>query len=146
MTQQTPTTTNEASPRLEIQGDAPAKDTPRGKITMSEDVVATIAGLAAREVQGIHSLGKWRLIAFGENPARGVDAEIGSRQAAFDIDAVVEYGSDIQEVAKLLRSKIAAEVRKMAGREVVEVNINIVGLHMPDEEARPIPGPTRRVL
>lgn len=146
MTQETPTTTNETSPRLEIQGNAPAEDKPRGKITMSEDVVATIAGLAAREVKGIHSLGKWRLMAFGENPARGVGAEIGNRQAAFDIDAVVEYGSDIRDVAERLKSKIAAEVSKMAGREVVEVNINIVGLHMPDEEARPISGPTRRVL
>lgn len=111
---------------------------PHGRITMSEDVVATIAGLAAREVKGIHSLGRWRLIPFGDNPTHGVDAEVGSKQAAFDIEAVVEYGADIREVAGRLRSKIATEVDKMAGREVVEVNIHVVGLHMPEESA-PMP-------
>ena len=39
-----------------------AKEGIRGKITMEEDVVATIAGLAARDIKGIHSLGKSRLI------------------------------------------------------------------------------------
>ena len=144
MPQPTETTRNEASARIEIQPEAPEKS-PRGKITMSEDVVATIAGLAARDVQGIHSLGKWRFMTFGENPTRGVDAELGSRQAAFDIDAVIEYGSDIRDVAERLRAKIASEVNKMTGREVVEVNINIVGLHMQENQERPS-SPSPRVL
>jgi uncharacterized alkaline shock family protein YloU len=105
----------------------------RGKITLNEDVVATIAGLAAREVAGIHSLGRWRLISIGDNPTRGVDAEVGKKQAAFDLDAVIEYGADIRAVASQLRERIADEVDKMTGREVVEVNINVVGLHFRDE-------------
>lgn len=110
-------------------------DGPRGIITMNEDVVATIAGLAARDVQGIHSLGRWRLIPFGDSPAHGVDAEVGTKQAAFDIEAVVDYGVDIRDVAGRLRRKLAEEVDKMTGREVIEVNINIVGLHMPEDGA-----------
>jgi len=109
----------------------------RGKITLNEDVVATIAGLAAREVEGIHSLGRWRLISIGDNPTRGVDAEVGKKQAAFDLDAVIEYGVDIRAVANELRERIAGEVDKMTGREVVEVNINVVGLHFRDDDAGP---------
>ena len=41
-----------------------------------------IAGLAARDIKGIHSLGKSRLIPFGDDPTRGVDAEVGQKQAA----------------------------------------------------------------
>ncbi len=119
---------------------------PRGKITMNEDVVATIAGLAARAVQGIHSLGRWRLVPFGDNPTHGVDAELGTKQAAFDIEAVVDYGVDIRDVAGRLRQKIAQEVDRMTGREVVEVNIHIVGLHMPEEESAPPPKHNPRVI
>ena len=130
---------NDNAARLEVPSSEGTG--PRGKITMSEDVVATIAGLAAREVQGIHSLGPWRLVAFGDNPARGIDAELGTKQAAFDIEAVVDYGVDIRDVANRLRSKIAAEVDKMTGRQVVEVNINIVGLHMKDDG---VPAPLKQ--
>jgi uncharacterized alkaline shock family protein YloU len=120
---------------------------PKGKITMSEDVVATIAGLAARDVEGIHSLGGWRLIPFGSGPTRGINAEVGAKQAAFDIDAVVDHGVDIRDVANRLRAKIAEEVDRMTGREVVEVNIHIVGLHMPDDAPLPAPaGHSPRVV
>jgi uncharacterized alkaline shock family protein YloU len=104
-----------------------------GVITLDENVVSTIAGLAARDVDGIHSVGKSRLISFGDKPARGVHSEIGKKQAAFDIDVVLEYGSDVRAVAKELCAKTASEVEKMAGREVVEINVHVVDIHLPEE-------------
>jgi uncharacterized alkaline shock family protein YloU len=104
-----------------------------GVITLDENVVSTIAGLAARDVDGIHSVGRSRLISFGDNAARGVHSEVGKTQAAFDIDVVLEYGSDVRDVAKQLRAKTAGEVEKMAGREVVEINVHVVGIHLPEE-------------
>jgi uncharacterized alkaline shock family protein YloU len=111
------------------------KDNPSGiggSITLDEDVVATIAGLAAKEIDGIYSVGKSSWYQFGDNPARGVNAEVGQIQAAFDLDVVIEYGYDVREVAKKLREKTAAEVAKMAGREVVELNVHVVDIHLPD--------------
>ena len=113
-----------------------------GDITMSESVVATIAGLSARQIEGIHSLGKSRLISFGDSPTRGVDAEVGSREAALDLDVIIEYGVDLRKVAGALRKRISDEVDKMAGRQVVEVNINVVDVHLPEKEAPP---PKKRV-
>lgn len=107
-----------------------------GVITLDENVVSTIAGLAAREVDGIHSVGKSRLISFGDDPTRGVHSEVGDKQAAFDLDVIIEYGSDIREVAKNLRLKTAAEVTKMAGREVVEINVHVVDIHLPGDNNR----------
>ncbi len=104
-----------------------------GTISLDEDVVATIAGLAAREVKGIHKLGKSRLVSFGDSPTRGVGTEVGDVEAAFDLDVIIEYGIDIREMAKVLRDRIGEEVNKMAGRRVVEVNINVVGIHLPDD-------------
>ncbi len=106
-----------------------------GSLTLSEDVVATIAALAAKDVEGIFSVGKTPFISLGDNPRRGVGVEVGKTQAAFDLDIVVEYGHDIRELARTLRMKTAAEVGKMAGREVVEINVHIVDIKLPNQVA-----------
>lgn len=116
-----------------------------GKIEMSEEVVATIASLAARQVSGIHALGRSRFISFGESLTRGVDAEVGAREAALDLEVIIDHGVDIREVSAELRKRIAAEVDKMAGRKVIEVNINVVGIHLPEDEQEAPPVPSRRV-
>jgi uncharacterized alkaline shock family protein YloU len=113
-----------------------------GKIEMSEDVVATIAALAARQVGGIHALGRSRFISFGEKLTRGVDVEVGSREAALDLEVIIDYGTNIRDVATELRKRIATEVDRMAGRRVIEVNINVVGIHLPEEKKEE---PERRV-
>ena len=128
-TQQTSTDDEQRNVTIEkIEGDGTG-----GRLTLDKDVVATIAGLAARDVKGIHALGKSRLISFGDSPTRGVAAEVGKIEAAFDLDVIIEYGIDIREMAKALRSRISAEVNKMAGRRVVEININVVGIHLRDD-------------
>jgi uncharacterized alkaline shock family protein YloU len=110
-----------------------------GRLDMADDVVATIAGLAAREIKGIHALGAARLISFGDDPKRGVDVEIGQREAALDLDVVIEYGCNIHETVADLRERIASVVHQMAGRQVVEVNINVRDIHLPEEEGEKKP-------
>jgi uncharacterized alkaline shock family protein YloU len=104
-----------------------------GTITLDVDVVATIAGLAAKEIDGIYSVGKSSWYRFGDKASRGVRAEVGQIQAAFDLDVVIEYGYDVREVARELRERTAAEVQKMAGREVIELNVHVVDIHLPAE-------------
>jgi uncharacterized alkaline shock family protein YloU len=106
----------------------------RGVLTLNEEVVSTIAGLAARDVDGVYSVGKSGILQFRDDPTRGIGTEVGKLQAAFDVDIVIEYGQDIRHVAQQMREKMAAEVSKMAGREVVEININVVDIHLPGEE------------
>jgi uncharacterized alkaline shock family protein YloU len=104
-----------------------------GSLTLNENVVATIAGLAAKEVDGIYSVGRTPFLSLGDNPKRGVGVEVGKTQAAFDLDIVVEYGHDIREVAKAIRVKTAEEVKKMAGRDAVEINIHVVDIKLPNQ-------------
>jgi uncharacterized alkaline shock family protein YloU len=103
-----------------------------GTITLSERVVATIAGIAARDIPGIASLGRSRLMPFGNAPRRGVEAEVGELEAALDLEVVIEHGCDIRRVADELRAKVAAEVDKMTGKQVVEVNLDVVGVKLPE--------------
>jgi uncharacterized alkaline shock family protein YloU len=114
-----------------------------GTIEMSTNVVATVAALAARDIPGIHSLGKSRLIPFGGGASRGVAAEVGKEEAAIDVEVIIEHGADIRELGAELRQRIATEVDKMTGRRVVEVNIDIVDVHVPGEEPKKLPEESR---
>ncbi|KOV58207.1 Asp23/Gls24 family envelope stress response protein [Streptomyces sp. MMG1121] len=124
---------------------APAET--RGKTTIADGVVAKIAGMAAREVPGIYNLGAGMARAFGAMRervpgggggggalTRGVKVEVGERQAAVDLDVVVEYGVSIVDVAGDVRTNVISAVERMTGLEVVEVNIAVDDVHLPDEE------------
>jgi len=105
-----------------------------GKISLGTDVVEKIAGLVAREIPGIHSIGKSSIIPFGDKDRRGVEAEVGELEAALDLEAVIDYGVDVEEVVSKLRTRLAEQLKRMTGRDLVEVNIKVVGIHLPEDE------------
>ncbi|MEV1010577.1 Asp23/Gls24 family envelope stress response protein [Streptomyces sp. NPDC049881] len=123
----------------------------RGRTTIAEGVVAKIAGLAARDVLGVHAMGgglgravdavRDRVPGGGRSAARGVRAEVGEVQTALDLDLVVEYGVSLAEVSRTVRENVVAAVERMTGLEVVEVNVTIGDVWVPDddlaEEERP---------
>jgi len=119
----------------------------RGTTKLSPDVVNQVAAFVAKGVPGVHRLGKTSLIdrlTRDIGSEAGVDAEVGQEEIAFDIDLVVTYGYPIHEVAENLRTALIEQGRSMLNRRVVEVNINIVGVHFeepkkeeePEEESR----------
>ncbi len=134
-----PDTTEQPSPP---GADAPAAT--RGRTTIADGVVEKIAGLAAREVPGVHTLGgglartlgavRERVPGARSSVTRGVKVEVGERQTAVDLDIVVEYGVPITAVAGEVRENVIAAVERMTGLEVVEVNIAVVDVRLPDDD------------
>jgi uncharacterized alkaline shock family protein YloU len=119
----------------------------QGTVRIFEEVVENIAGIAAREVAGVHELGKGGFSrvakAFGsDSPARGVKVEVGKKEVALDLDLIVEYGHKIQEVCTGVRARVTESVLHMTGLKVKELNINVVGIHFPEQEKEK---PTPRV-
>ncbi|WP_369237097.1 Asp23/Gls24 family envelope stress response protein [Streptomyces sp. R21] len=116
----------------------------RGRTTIADGVVEKISGIAAREVPGIHALGggftrtmgavRERVPGGHANAGRGVKAEVGEKQTAIDLQVVVAYGVSIREVAAEVRENVIAAVQRMTGLEVVEVNIAVNDVHLPDED------------
>ncbi len=116
----------------------------RGHTTIADNVVAKIAGVAAREIRGVHAMGSGISRTFGAvrsrvpggrpNVAQGVSVEVGERQTAIDLDIVVEYGVSIAQLAVAVRENVVSAVERMTGLEVVEVNIAVDDIHLPDEE------------
>jgi uncharacterized alkaline shock family protein YloU len=116
----------------------------RGRTTIADGVVEKIAGLAARDVLGVHAMGSGLSRTFGavrdrvpggaKSVTRGVKAEVGEVQTALDLEIVVDYGVSITDVAGAVRENVISAVERMAGREVVEVNIMVSDVKLPDEE------------
>lgn len=118
--------------------------TTQGSTTIADVVVSKIAGLAAREVHGVHDLGgnasravgalRDRIPGASTNYSQGVSVEVGEKQAAVDLDIVAEYGVSISDVATGIRRNVIAALERMTGLEVVEVNITVHDIHVPDED------------
>jgi uncharacterized alkaline shock family protein YloU len=122
-----------------------AEDTSQGKTTVASSVVQKVAAIAAREISGVHALGGGLSRAFGELRGRipgstgashtaGVTVEVGEKQAAIDLDLIVEYGASIVDLAKAVRRNVIGAVEQMTGLEVVEVNIAVNDIHIPSDD------------
>ncbi|MFG2024718.1 Asp23/Gls24 family envelope stress response protein [Streptomyces sp. NPDC048825] len=116
----------------------------RGRTTIADGVVEKIAGLAARDVLGVHAMGSGLSRTFGavrdrvpggaKSVTRGVKAEVGEVQTALDLEIVVDYGVSITDVAGAVRENVISAVERMTGLEVVEVNIAVSDVKLPEEE------------
>ncbi len=114
--------------------------TEHGTTTIDSSVVAKIAALATQEIPGVYAMGKSLSRTFGtirakvpgasQSETQGVSVEVGERQAAVDIDIVVEYGNSIVEVAEAIRQNVIQRIEGMTGLEVVEVNVGVDDLHL----------------
>ena len=111
-------------------------DSMAGEVRLDESVVARIAAMAVKDIDGLHSLGKSRLLHIGDDSTRGVGVEVGHKEVALDLEAVIEYGHDIKKVARTIRQSIAEAIENMAGRTVVECNIHVIDIKLP-EDAKP---------
>jgi len=142
-----PSSAAQAKPTAKISDASPPTteriSTDGGKITVAQGVVQKIAGIACREVSGVHAMGVSTSRAFGAvreripgssgpNVAQGVGVEVGEAEAAIDLDIVVEYGVSIADLGQSIQRNVKQAVERMTGLDVVEVNINVDDLYMPD--------------
>lgn len=108
-----------------------------GKTTIAEAVVTKIAALAAREIEGVESLGGAISGALAgvvgrarsaEHRTAGVGVEVGTKQAAVELTMKVRYPYPIHEVAEAVRQNVMDRIEAMTGLDVVEVNIAVTDL------------------
>ena len=110
------TTTKETLPPSPLHTD-------HGSTLIAEQVVQKIAGIACREVPGVHAMGSTgrrmlssitdRIPGSTTNVSNGVQVEKGERQCAIDLSVVIEYGT---------------------GLEVVEVNVQVTDVYIQGED------------
>ncbi len=121
----------DASKESEVSFNTPARV--RGKTFIEDDVISIIARIAAEQVPGIHQIGETNMRSLFSRLGRhhGVAAETGLKEAAADIEIVVEFAYPIREVTEDVRERVIEAVESMADRKVVEVNIFVMDIHVP---------------
>ena len=127
--------------------------TERGRTRIADTVVAKVAGIATREISGVHSLGggaaravaaiRERIPGATSNQSQGVDVEVGETQAAVDIDIVADYGVRLADLAAAIRQNVIRAIETMTGLDVTEVNVSINDVYV--DEGDPDQGDASRV-
>ena len=116
------------------------KEIVNGNIRISDEVIVTIASVAVSEIEGVSGTGG----GFVEDIARklvkkplntGIKATVDEESTSVDINIVVKYGVRIPEVAWNVQDAVKKEVELMTGLAVEKVNVRVVGIDIPDDEA-----------
>ncbi len=121
-----------------------------GKIVFAEDVVATIATLAAAEVDGVYGMSGTAFEGIGEklgkkNYTKGIKVEVGTVECAVDMSIIVRYGFRIQEVCRNVQTAVKNAIETMTGLKVVQVNIAVNSIVFAKEAPVEPPKPENRV-
>jgi uncharacterized alkaline shock family protein YloU len=116
----------------------------QGTTSIADTVVSKIAGIAAKDVAGVYSLGsgasramsavRERIPGGRVNHSQGVSVEVGETQAAVDINMIAEYGVAIADLASAVRRNVISSIERMTGLEVTEVNISVADIHLPEDD------------
>lgn len=115
-------------------------NTTDGHVTITNDVIATIAGGAAVECYGIVGMASKNQIKDGiseilrkENFARGVLVRQEGEHLHIDMYIIVSYGTKISEVAHNVQSQVKYTLSKSLGLSIDSVNIYVQGVRVEKE-------------
>ncbi|MFB4164599.1 Asp23/Gls24 family envelope stress response protein [Alteribacillus sp. JSM 102045] len=104
-----------------------------GKIEISPEVIEVIAGLAASEVEGVHSLRGNFAAGVVErlgrkNHGKGVKVELGEEGVTIDISVTLRYGVSVPEVARNVQTNIQQALQTMTSITLQSINIHVLGI------------------
>lgn len=108
-----------------------------GKCTISDEVIATIAGAAACEVDGVAGM------ANRPNPIKGIVLSGAERSVAvlnrestitLDIYIFIRQDGKIQDIAPSVQKNVKSAVQAMTGKPVTRVNVHVEGIKQKETE------------
>ncbi len=109
-----------------------------GRIEVSKDVIAIIAGLATGEVDGVVGItyqvksGSYSL-ASKDNFSKGIDIKVTDKGVSITINLMTDYEKGIYSVAKEVQKKVKEMIEKMTGKNVERVDINVTGVKIKEK-------------
>lgn len=114
-----------------------------GKTIINDAVIAKVAGIAAREVNGVYGLGGGAARALGAireamnstDLTQGIKVEVGETQVAVDVSIIAQYPAPLQTVANGVRSAIIRAIETLVGMDVTEVNVTVNDVHLPSDDS-----------
>ena len=121
--------------------DVKLNENPDGTVSFATEVVATIAGLAATEVDGVASMSS-PSSGFADmfsrkntrNFTKGVRIDLDNNRVSVDITIVVEYGSPVPDVARNIQENVKKAIETMSGLDVKAVDVHVSGISFEREQ------------
>lgn len=118
-----------------MAGNSYNKEEKNGTISFADDVIATIAGLAATEIEGVAGMSGGIMGGIAEllgkrNLTKGVKVEVGQEETSIDLSVIVEYGVEIHKVCESIQRNVKKALETMTGLRVLSVNINVQGVRV----------------
>lgn len=110
-------------------------------LTISEDVIGIIAGLAAAEVEGVSGMtlgivdGINQILGSNKKYSKGVKVEMEGDEVIINLFVIVRYGVKIPDVAFSIQNSVKGSVEGMTGLKVKSVNINVQGVTFEKEKS-----------
>ncbi len=115
------------------------KEQPReDRIKISEEVIATIAGIAASENENLASMSGGFVDGIAgmlgrKSPGKGIKVEIKDNTVVIDMAVVMQYGCKIHEVSRDMQNRVRQAVENMTGMSVASVNVSVLGVSLGKE-------------
>ncbi|MFC2095474.1 Asp23/Gls24 family envelope stress response protein [Candidatus Bipolaricaulota bacterium] len=99
-----------------------------GRISIAEDVISSIARIAAEKVDGIaHASGSGggglMSIFSGEDIAPNIKTELANEEVRVELRISVEYGYPVHEVAQGVQQNVQRDIEQLAGVAVANVDV-----------------------
>ncbi len=109
-------------------------------VKISDEVIVTIASVAVSEIEGISGTGTGIVEGFArklvKKPASGgIKVATTESGVVIDINVIMNYGVRIPEVAWNVQDAVKKEVEVMTGLTVAKVNVRVVGIEVPQDDA-----------
>jgi len=106
-----------------------------GNVKVDNEVLASIAAIAARKVPGVHRISTSIVGGIVQWIKRtsdvGIKVVIGEDEVNFELRVVVDYGVNIPEVTYQIQKAIKEEVERISGMKVGKVDVVVHGVHFP---------------
>jgi uncharacterized alkaline shock family protein YloU len=116
--------------------DEKMRDSKSGFVKINENVIASVAAVAASEIEGVKYICK-KPSSLPKNAKKQVRLLVNENSVTIDISIVVKYGYIIPEVGNAVQENVIQSVESMTGLKVDAVNVHCTGIAFGRENTAP---------
>ena len=105
------------------------------KVKITDDVIATIAGLAATEVEGVAAMkgnvtNEMMAVIGVKNLTKGVEIDIQDGMVSVKLALSMRYGYSIPKTSAEVQDRVKNAIENMTGLKVSCVDVHITGIEL----------------
>jgi len=104
-----------------------------GVVRIHKNVIASIAAIAAAEIEGVKRVGgglkNGLLELVGQKSQAAIKVDISrNEEVRVDIPLVIKYGYNIPDIAGRVQENVRSALDKMSNLSIKDINVNVQGI------------------